>query len=63
MSTRTSRLPVTLEKFVVDQVELGAYRREAAIVAAVAGEKRRAEQRACLHAELQKGLIPSPQVD
>ena len=35
MSTPALRLPATLEKFVADQVELGAYRsREAAIVAA-----------------------------
>ena len=35
MSPPALRLPATLEKFVADQVELGAYRsREAAIVAA-----------------------------
>ena len=57
MSTPALRLPATLEKFVADQVELGAYRsREAAIVAAVAGEKRRADQRTWLQAELHKGL-------
>ena len=44
MSTPALRLPATLENFVADPVELGAHRsREAAIVAAVAGEERRAQ--------------------
>lgn len=51
------KLPATLEKFVATQVEQGAYRsREAAIVAAVASEKRRTEQRHWLRTEIQKGL-------
>ncbi len=51
------KLPRTLEKFVAAQLEQGAYRsRRAVIVAAVAGEKRRTEQRARLSAEIQKGL-------
>jgi putative addiction module CopG family antidote len=51
------KLPATLEKFVAAQVEEGAYRsREAAIIAAVAGEKRRAEQRAWLRTKVLKGL-------
>ncbi len=57
MATVALKLPRTLEKFVAAQVEQGAYRsRQAAIVAAVASEKRRAEQRAWLSAEIQKGL-------
>jgi putative addiction module CopG family antidote len=57
MPTAAIRLPATLEKFVASQVEQGAYRsRQAAIVAAVASEKRRAEQRAWLGDEIQKGL-------
>ncbi len=57
MSTPALKLPATLEKFVASQVKLGTYRsREAAIVAAVASEKRRAEQRVWLSTELQKGL-------
>ncbi|MBS0614342.1 MAG: hypothetical protein JSS24_14295 [Proteobacteria bacterium] len=53
----TLRLPAALERFVADQVEQGAFRnRKAAIVAAVASEKQRAEQRAWLKEELQKGL-------
>ena len=51
------KLPAKLEKFVADQVERGAYRsRRAVIVAAVASEKRRVEQRAWLEEELEKGL-------
>lgn len=61
MSTSALKLPRNLEKFVAAQVEQGAYRtREAAIVAAVASEKRRAEQRAWLQAEIQKGLDSGP---
>jgi len=57
MSNTALKLPPTLEKFVASQVEQGAYRsREAAIVAAVASEKRRAEQRTWLRSEVQKGL-------
>ncbi len=57
MSTAVLKLPAPLEKFVATQVEQGAYRsRQAAIVAAVASEKRRAEQRAWLTQELQKGI-------
>ena len=57
MATAALKLPPTLEKFVAAQVEQGAYRsRQAAIVAAVASEKRRAEQRVWLETELQKGL-------
>jgi putative addiction module CopG family antidote len=51
------KLPAKLEKFIATQVEQGRYRsREAAIVAALANEKRRTEQRAWLEAELQRGL-------
>jgi putative addiction module CopG family antidote len=57
MTTTALKLPPNLEKFVTSQVEQGSYRsRQAVIVAAVAGEKRRAEQRAWLDAEIQKGL-------
>lgn len=57
MSTAALKLPAPLEKFVAAQVEQGAYRsRQAAIVAAVASEKRRAEQRDWLGQELQKGI-------
>jgi len=57
MPTTALKLPATLEKFVASQVQQGTYRsREAAIVAAVASEKRRAEQRTWLQAEIQKGL-------
>jgi putative addiction module CopG family antidote len=57
MSALELKLPAKLEKFVAAQVKQGTYRsRKAAIVAAVAREKRRAEQRACLQTELQKGL-------
>jgi putative addiction module CopG family antidote len=57
MVTAALKLPATLEKFVSSQVEQGAYRsRQAAIVAAVASEKRRAEQRAWLKTEIRKGL-------
>ena len=57
MSTTALKLPPALEKFVAAQVKQGAYRsREAAIVAAVSKEKRRAEQRGWLQKELQKGL-------
>ena len=57
MSIPALKLPATLEKFVAAQVEEGTYRsREAAIVAAVASAKRRADQRAWLRTELQKGL-------
>ena len=60
MSALELKLPAKLEKFVAEQVEQGAYRsRKAAIVAAVAHEKRRAEQRAWLEVELQKGLDSS----
>jgi antitoxin ParD1/3/4 len=55
------KLPATLENFVAAQVEQGAYRsREAAIVAAVASEKRRTEQRHWLRTEIQKGLDSGP---
>lgn len=57
MAALELKLPAKLEKFVAEQVEQGAYRsRKAAIVAAVAREKRRAEQHAWLETELQKGL-------
>jgi putative addiction module CopG family antidote len=57
MATAVLKLPAILEKFVSAQVEQGAYRsRQAVIVAAVASEKRRAEQRAWLKTEIQKGL-------
>ena len=57
MATAALKLPAPLEKFVSAQVEQGAYRsRQAAIVAAVASEKRRVEQRAWLAQELQKGI-------
>ena len=60
------KLPPDLEKFVAAQVKQGAYRsREAAIVAAVSKEKRRAEQRAWLQTELHKGVDsgPAPALD
>ena len=58
MATAPLKLPRTLEKFVAAQVEQGAYRsRQAAIVAAVASEKRRAEQRAWLNAEMCSAII------
>jgi len=57
MATAALKLPPTLEKFVAAQVEQGAYcSRQAAIVAAVAREKKRAEQRAWLAQELQQGI-------
>lgn len=61
MATPTLKLPAKLEAFLAAQVEQGAYRsREAAIIAAVASEQRRAEQRSWLHAEIQKGLDSGP---
>jgi antitoxin ParD1/3/4 len=61
MSALELKLPAKLEKFVAAQVEEGAYRtRKAAIVAAVASEKRRTEQRAWLRKEIQKGLDSGP---
>lgn len=55
------KLPADLEKFVASQVREGAYRsREAAIVAAVSHQKRRAEQLAWLQSEIQKGLDSGP---
>lgn len=57
MRTETLRLPAPLERYVAQQVEQGTYpSRQAAIVAAVAGEKRRTEQRTWLKAELEKGV-------
>lgn len=61
MPSPALKLPATLEKFVATQVEQGAYRsREAAIVAAVASEKRRTEQRNWLRTEIQKGIDSGP---
>jgi putative addiction module CopG family antidote len=55
------KLPAALEKFVASQVREGTYRsREAAIVAAVSHQKRRAEQLAWLQTEVQKGLDSGP---
>lgn len=57
MPTSALKLAADLEKFLASQVQQGTYRsRAAAIAAAVASEKRRAEQRAWLQAELNKGL-------
>ena len=57
MPTSALKLAADLEKFLASQVQQGTYRtRVAAIAAAVAHEKRRAEQRAWLQGELQKGL-------
>jgi Arc/MetJ-type ribon-helix-helix transcriptional regulator len=57
MPTSALRLAADLEKFLASQVQQGTYRtRVAAIAAAVAHEKCRAEQRAWLQGELQKGL-------
>jgi len=57
MAITALKLPPALEKFVAAQVKQGAYRsRQAAIVAAVSKEKRRAEQRSWLDVQLQKGL-------
>lgn len=61
MSALELKLPAKLEKFVAAQVEQGTYRtRAAAIVAAVASEQRRTEQRAWLRTEIQKGLDSGP---
>jgi putative addiction module CopG family antidote len=55
------KLPAALEKFVASQVREGIHRsREAAIVAAVSHQKRRAEQLAWLQSEIQKGLDSGP---
>jgi putative addiction module CopG family antidote len=55
------KLPAALENFVASQVREGTYRsREAAIVAAVSHQKRRAEQLAWLQTEVQKGLDSGP---
>jgi len=57
MSAIAVKLPAALERFVSDQVKQGAYAtREAAIVAAVDRERRRAEQHAWLQREVQKGV-------
>ena len=57
MTTAALKLPATLETFLAAQVEQGAYRsRRAAIITAVASEKRRVEQRAWLTQTLQKGI-------
>jgi putative addiction module CopG family antidote len=57
MAAAPLRLPRHLRKFLDAQVRQGVYRsREAAIVAAVASEKRRADQRDRLQAALQRGL-------
>jgi len=57
MPTSALKLAADLEKFLASQVKQGNYRtRAAAIAAAVANEKRRAEQRVWLQAELQNGL-------
>jgi putative addiction module CopG family antidote len=57
MPTSALKLAADLEKFLASQVQQGTYRsRVAAIAAAVTHEKRRAEQRAWLQGELQKGL-------
>ena len=61
MATSEWKLPAALEKFVAAQVKRGAYpSRQAAIIAAVSQEKRRAEQRAWLEAALQEGLDSGP---
>jgi hypothetical protein len=57
MPTSALKLAADLEKFLASQVQQGTYpTRMAAISAAVAHEKRRAEQRVWLQGELQKGL-------
>lgn len=57
MAITALKLPPALERFVAAQVKQGAYRSpQAAIVAAVSKEKRRAEQRSWLDVQLQKGL-------
>ena len=57
MTTTALKLPASLEEFVALQVRQGTYRsREAAIVAAVLQQKRRAEQRAWLNSKLEQGL-------
>jgi len=64
MAITALKLPAALEKFVATQVEEGAYRTaEAAIIGAVLKEKRRAEQRAWLEAEIAKGLNSGPAVE
>ena len=61
MAITALKLPAALEKFVAGQVEEGAYRTaEAAIIGAVLNEKRRAEQRAWLESEIEKGLNSGP---
>ena len=61
MAITALKLPPALQKFVAAQVEEGAYRSaEAAIIGAVLKEKRRAEQRSWLRAEIQKGLDSGP---
>ena len=61
MAITALKLPAALEKFVAAQVEEGAYRTaEAAIIGAVLNEKRRAEQRAWLESEIEKGLNSGP---
>ena len=57
MAITALKRPPALEKFVAAQVKQGAYRsRQAAIVAAVSKEKRRAEQQGWLDEQLKKGL-------
>lgn len=61
MSAIPVQLPAELERFVTDQVKQGNYASpEAAIVAAVDRERRRAEQQAWLASEIQKGLDSGP---
>ncbi len=61
MSAIPVKLPAELERFVTDQVKQGNYASpEAAIVAAVDRERRRAEQHAWLAAEIQRGLDSGP---
>lgn len=61
MSAIPVQLPAELERFVADQVQQGKYASsEAAIVAAVDRERRRAEQHAWLAFEIQKGLDSGP---
>jgi putative addiction module CopG family antidote len=61
MSGIPVKLPAALERFVTDQVKQGTYAsREAAIVAAVDRERRRAEQRTWLASKIQKGLDSGP---
>lgn len=61
MATMRVTFPPVLERFLTVAVKQGLYAsREAAIIAAVDRERRRAEQRARLTVAIQKGLDSGP---